>query len=321
MLRFRAGRGALVSVGLCLLMSTSVFAADDYGFMNVMLNWFMRQNQEAAINGSFNQVNGVTNANIAAGNINNQIAQTTVSFGGSASGLAADNSLMHQGYAGFFIVGNSVFGNGFFSQDIYPDNNRLVVIQQTRGFIVDARNTSGHVEISHSFQGYAGVATVNQTAGNLNNQATIAMVMSNPNQRLSSVHAGSPLRVYSNLRDNLLLLNKRSSYEAVIDGGSFRNYSGMLAVSQTAGNLNNTANFVGLSMNAAPEHSQALSNKSLKNVTAFSKNNTIVVEEKGKRPEAKIEHGAFQNFTGVASISQVAGNMNQVATQVGVSVR
>ena len=135
------------------------------------------------------------------------------------------------------------------------------------------------------------------------------------------MHAGSPLRVYSNLSDNLLLLDKNTSYKAVIDGGSFRNYSGMLALSQTAGNMNNTVNYVGLTLNGAPEHGQALSNQSLGNITALSKKNTNVVEGKGERPEAKIEHGAFQNFTGVASISQVAGSFNQVASQVGVSVR
>lgn len=320
MLKNRAGWSVAISVGLCLLMATSVFAADDYGYMNVMINWFMHQSQKTEIDESYNQYNGVANVNIMAGNINNQIAFTTVSSGGSASGLAAD--FIRQGYAGYFIVGNSVFGNnGFFSQEIYPDKNRIEVRQQTVGFIVDARNTLGHVAISHSFQGYTGVATVNQSAGNLNNQVTIAAVTTNSNQRLSSVHAGSPLRVYSELRNNILLLNKNSSYKAVIDGGSFRNYSGMLAVTQTAGNLNNTANYVGLSFNTAPEHGNALSNKSLAGVTAHSKQNTNVIEGKGERPEAKIEHGAFQNFTGVASISQVAGSVNQVATQVGVSVR
>ena len=149
----------------------------------------------------------------------------------------------------------------------------------------------------------------------------MAAVLTGPTQSLSSVH-GSPLRVYSNISDNLLLMDKHTSYKAVIDGGSFRNYSGMLAVSQTAGNMNNTVNYVGLTFNAASENGQALSNKHLGNITALSQNNTTVVEgKKGECPEATIEHGAFQNFTGVASITQVAGSFNQVATQVGVSVR
>ena len=104
----------------------------------------------------------------------------------------------------------------------------------------------------------------------------MAAVLTGPTQSLSSVHAGSPLRVYSNISNNLLLLDKNTSYKAVIDGGSFRNYSGMLALSQTAGNMNNTVNYVGLTLNAAPEHGQALSNKSLGNITALSKKNTNV---------------------------------------------
>ena len=288
--------------------------------MRLYDNWFIKQTQKADINESFNHANGVTNVNMAAGNLNNQIASTTILLGGSGSGFAASNYSIHQGYSGFFIVGNAVFGQGVFSQDIYPENNRVVVRQQTVGFFVDARNTLGQAAISHSFQGYTGVATVTQAAGNLNNQVTMAAVLTGPTQSLSSVHAGSPLRVYSNLSDNLLLLDKTASYKAVIDGGSFRNYSGMLALSQTAGNMNNTVNYVGLTLNAAPEHGQALYNKILGNITALSKKNTNVIEGKGERPEVKIEHGAFQNFTGVASISQVAGSFNQVATQVGVNV-
>ena len=225
---------------------------------------------------------GVANVNMAAGNLNSQVASTTICLGGSGSGLAASTYSTNQGYSGFFIVGNSVFGDqGVFSQDIYSDNNRVVVRQQTLGFFVDARNTSGHVTISHSFQGYTGVATVTQAAGNLNNQVAMAAVLNGPTQSLSSVHAGSPLRVYSNISNNLLLLDKNSSYKAVIDGGSFRNYSGMLALSQTAGNMNNTVNYVGLTLDAAPEHGQALSNKSLGNITAISKNN--ITEVDGKR--------------------------------------
>jgi len=339
--------GWVVSVGLCLLMATSVLAADYYAafdsaatlgpnelallglnneaslgiYYSAFLgnHWFIHRTQEAEITGSFNNSTGVANANVAAGNINSQIASTTVHLGGSGSGLAASTPSIHQGYSGYFIVGNSVFGQGVFSQEIYPDNNRVVVLQQTTGFLVDARSTLGHVTISHSFQGYHGVATINQAAGNLNNQVTMAAVV---NGSLSSVHGRSPLRVYSNISNNLLLLDKNTSYKAVITGGSFRNYSGMLAVSQTAGNMNNTVNYVGLTLNAGSEHGQALSNNLLGNITAISKNNntTVVEGKKGKCPEAKIEHGAFQNFTGVASVSQVAGNFNQVVTQVGVNV-
>ena len=237
--------------------------------------------QKADIDGSFNNSNGVTNVNMAAGNINSQIASTTIRLGGSGSGFAASTHSIYQGYSGFFIVGNSVFGGqGVFSQDIYPDNNRVVVRQQTIGFFVDARNTLGQAAITHSFQGYTGVATVTQAAGNLNNQVAMAAVMTGPTQSLSSVHAGSPLRVYSNIRDNLLLLDKNTSYKAVIDGGSFRNYSGMLALSQTAGNMNNTVNYVGLTLNAAPDHGQALSNQSLGNITALSKKNTNMLRER-----------------------------------------
>ena len=124
----------------------------------------------------------------------------------------------------------------------------------------------------------------------------MAAVLTGSTQSLSSVH-GSPLRVYSNISDNILLMDKNTSYKAVIDGGSFRNYSGMLAVSQTAGNMNNTVNYVGLTLNAASEQGQALSNKSLGNITALSKNNNVIESDgKGKCPEAKIEQWGIPEF-------------------------
>jgi hypothetical protein len=35
----------------------------------------------------------------------------------------------------------------------------------------------------------------------------------------------------------------------------------------------------------------------------------------------KLDDGAFQNFHGVAAVSQVAGNMNQVMTAINVNIR
>ena len=78
---------------------------------------------------------GVANVNMAAGNLNNQIAGTTISLGGSGSGLAANVRSISQGYAGTFIVDNSVFGHGIISQVIYPENNRVVVNSRPWDFL------------------------------------------------------------------------------------------------------------------------------------------------------------------------------------------
>lgn len=314
MLKIRAGWGAVVGAGLCLLMATSVLAADEYPlFMG-----FMKSTQKADMDDSFNRSTGVANVNMAAGNLNNQAAVTNISSGGF--GFGGRNYSINQGISGFFIVGNAVYGWGEFAQRVIKVNNRVLVSQQTVGFLVDARNTLGVAAISHSFQGFSGVATFNQAVGNLNNQVTLSTLDVGSGQGLSAIHSGSPLRVYSDIRDNKLLLNSDSSYKAVIDGGSFRNFHGMLAVSQTAGNLNNTVNYVGLSVNTAPEESLGLSNSTLANVTALNKKNKNVIDGQGACPEVSIEHGAFKNFSGVASITQVAGNVNQVVSQVGVSV-
>jgi len=84
------------------------------------------------------------------------------------------------------------------------------------------------------------------------------------------------------------------------------------------------ANHLRPAITRATSWGQALSNKSLGNITALSKNNNVIESDgKDKRLEVKIDtdKGAFCNFTGVASITQVAGSFNQVVTQVGVNVR
>ena len=93
---------------------------------------------------------------MAAGNINSQIASTTIRLGGSGYRACGKRSL----YQLRVIPASSSWATpylvqqGVFSQDIYPDNNQVVVRQQTSGFFVDARNTLGQAEITHSFQGY-----------------------------------------------------------------------------------------------------------------------------------------------------------------------
>ena len=151
MLKIRAGW--IVSAALCLLVATSAFAANDYAAFDSAASlgpddlallgldnaaslgahysaflgnhWFIQRTQKAKITGSFNNSNGVANANVAAGNLQNQAAFTTLALGGiSTSGF------LHQGYAGTFIVGNAVFGQGVFSQDIYLGDNGAAVRQR-----------------------------------------------------------------------------------------------------------------------------------------------------------------------------------------------
>ena len=56
MLKIRAGWGAVVCAGICLLMATSVLAADDFGYLNFMINGFMKQTQKADIEGELQQL-------------------------------------------------------------------------------------------------------------------------------------------------------------------------------------------------------------------------------------------------------------------------
>lgn len=168
--------------------------------------------------------------------------------------------------------------------------------------------------ITGSFNDNTGLIGVNQSAGPLNNQANVVAVA------FAGADVGA-LRlndadVVQRLENNTLTTSiDRLSVNV---DNSFNNIVGILGLNQVAGSLNNQANVVALTFGGdAGPAAQILSEAVLAQVG--DENDNQLVENKPTENEIRTSN-SFNNFTGVAQVSQTAGNFNQVANVLGISV-
>lgn len=187
-------------------------------------------------------------------------------------------------------------------------------VQTLAGNEVTDIGTGHQVRIRESFNESSGVLTINQNAGNANNQANVVAAA------FGSADVGA-LRlndadVVQRLQNNTLTTNIDALRVGIHD--SFNDTTGIVGVNQVAGNLNNQANVVALSFagDAGPA-AKLLSEAILAQVGDESDNNFD--KQKDTETEATITN-SFNNFSGVAQINQTAGNLNQVANVLGISV-
>jgi len=161
-----------------------------------------------------------------------------------------------------------------------------------------------------SFQNFQGVATLNQASGALNNQANLLAISIGSSGGLQLNGGGFA----SQVRDNTLSLTAgaSSNYCAFI-GQSFQNSTGLAMVNQASGNMNVQISQVGIVLGGGIT---ALSAQQLRAIHA--NNQVIIPSGAAMNGTVKLDPGAFQNFNGIAVVSQVAGNLNQVFTSVNV---
>ena len=205
-----------------------------------------------------------------------------------------------------------------FAQESAPNGS---IIQGYAGVSIEAvSNISGNyvVETSGvyasslmgSFQGFKGVGATNQAAGNLNNQGTyVGFAMTSGNNALMTTDV-----TLATITKNNTLVTKDASYQATIGDHAFQGATGIAAVNQAAGNMNSQLNAVTVCMGNA---AAVLNNSQLSHINT---NNTITPECAKIDAKVCLDPGTFQDFKGVASVSQVAGNYNQVATSLRINI-
>jgi hypothetical protein len=195
-----------------------------------------------------------------------------------------------------------------FSQEIGLDPKGSGGIRQVIvGWALQEVGTTSTVSIMNSFQNVKGTMSIAQATGNLNNIATALFVNQGPATQ-------SPLFTNSVIADNVLT-NFSSAYHAVIGGSSFMDTKGILALTQAAGNMNNIANVVGFSTLGAP--GLVLSNATLSDVSA---SNNVYKNLGVTQASAEIQSDSFKGFSGVGSVIQAVGNMNQISSRLSVKV-
>jgi hypothetical protein len=200
---------------------------------------------------------------------------------------SAPNGTVIQGYAGVSIEAvSNITGN-------YVWENSVVHTSSLMG----------------SFQGFTGVGAINQAAGNLNNQGTyIGFAATGSNNALMTTDI-----TLATIHQNNILVTGNATYTATIGDSAFKGATGIAAVNQAAGNMNSQLKAITVCVGNA---TAVLNNSQLSQVNT---NNNIEVQGP-MTAKVSLDNGTFQDFKGVASVTQVAGNLNQVATSLRINI-
>ena len=100
---------------------------------------------------------------------------------------------------------------------------------------------------------------------------------------------------------------------------SFNNSTGIVGINQVAGAVNQQANSVAIAVGlggAADGDTVVMMESDLAVIGTHEDN---VIEELGEQTKTTSITNSFNNFTGIAQISQTAGNLNQVNNAVAMT--
>lgn len=188
-----------------------------------------------------------------------------------------------------------------------------VVTQSLVNNVVTEQNVFHTALIDGSFNGNAGIVGVNQSDGNVNNQTNVRAFALTPGMgALQAAQAD----VLMEMHDNTLTTSGGGLTAGI--NNSFNNMTGVVGVNQVAGSLNEQANVLALSLGTSPgQDSIILDDATLALVGAPDQN---TVNEDPNRPHTAGITNSFNNFTGIAQVNQVAGDLNRVSNVMALSV-
>lgn len=186
---------------------------------------------------------------------------------------------------------------------------QALVTQVQIGNVMEEGLAASLAVVRDSFQNNRGIIGANQNTGNLNNQANvqvIAHVSGGPTIRLGEA------TVEQRLVDNTIVTSGAVRQDLIEN--SFGGTVGIVGVNQSAGNLNNQANVVALTIGKGIGV-VALEDSTLGKVNIGNK---LIRGPAG--PKSDVIVGSFAGFRGLAQVSQSAGDLNQVSNTMNVSV-
>lgn len=167
--------------------------------------------------------------------------------------------------------------------------------------------------IQDSFSRNSGIVSVNQDSGNINNQANvrvIALAAGGAEVNLPSVD------LVRSRYDNEVVSSGVTHTDSIVN--SFNDTSGIVGVNQSSGNLNQQANVLVLAagLRLSPEVA-LLDDHSLADVVPGPAD----ASDSGPRdPRMETIVDSFNNFSGIAQVSQSAGNENNISNVIGISI-
>jgi hypothetical protein len=179
-------------------------------------------------------------------------------------------------------------------------------------------------QIINSGNSNSGVVTVNQAAGNMNNQGSaisIAVDVPTPPSETPGTETGFAEAQASVEQENTVNLVESINIlfrEATIDT-SYNDNTGVVHVNQSAGNMNNQAN--ALSIAVSFDAGVALAESDL---GQFNTGNTVLETNvgtlEGGEPKLATITGSVNGNSGVIGVNQSAGNMANQANVVSFAV-
>jgi hypothetical protein len=170
-----------------------------------------------------------------------------------------------------------------------------------------------HARISNSINNNTGIVGVNQDVGNMVNQANVvAAAVTNSESALTHSQAEVDQQNFANFsfhRERVLNLVFPNLTANIT--GSINNNRGVVGVNQNAGNMNNQANLVALSVGLGSEF--ALSEAALGQI---NRDNRVTEVQTVK---FDLIQNSINGNSGIIGVNQSVGNMNNQASAVSVS--
>lgn len=186
----------------------------------------------------------------------------------------------------------------------------VIVEQVAAGNTVIEENVLRTTVFENAGQNSVGILLFNQEAGNMNNQANVVVV---------ALGQDAPVQLADIMGTQILTDNMAVSSGAreTRISNAFNDTTGIVAINQSAGNLNQQVNILAMAMGetAGPDI-VALADTTLDNVSPGT--NELV--EDGVSPRKAYLTDSFTNFKGIGQVSMSAGDQNRIANAVSLSV-
>lgn len=180
--------------------------------------------------------------------------------------------------------------------------------------IIDTNSVSRN-EIIASGNANNGLVLINQNSGSVNNQANVVTLA------LAKFDGASvaDLSAYTahKITGNELTTIGGSRTNIIVD--SFNNTTGVVAVNQSAGNLNSQTNVIkiGFGSSALGSNATSMTDSALGAVVSDNKDTRV-----GTTTKSDSIAGSFNGFSGVATVTQSSGDGNAISnvTSIGISI-
>lgn len=168
-----------------------------------------------------------------------------------------------------------------------------------------------------SFAGVEGIVTINQSPGNVNDQANVIIFLAIGDETGDPLSDDPHTRIEtavdsSSDSNNIRAIDSRRS--DLIKDNAFSGMTGILSVNQISGNATSQISVISVSLGDSPV--LTLSEDDLMSVDTRDNN---VAEEVNVTAEDIIEGPAFTGARGILSVSQSSGDLNQNTSLIGIS--